>query len=320
MTENLTGKTYAVINIGTLKVKSLIARFDEDNKIVPLFQSNNLTCFGCGMFEHENQILEKNLAATIEEVQRLKEQVKKLNCQTITLFATHALRDAQNKDWVVKEIKEKTGLDIEIIGPKEEGELYFLAAASDLPERQNFIVADIGGGSCQVLIGERGKLAKDYSFKTGAQFLHEKFTVDPHNSQSITKKDDIGRMKEYLLAQYSALPKNIEAPIIYGSSNIIDLMKALQIPLESYPDSANHPYKTKLAYLSGFVDKIIDFPYGKREEMYKFQEGYMWGIDKAFLNIITLAEKFHSPYILPSNANVVQGFLYKLREKEQNTA
>ncbi len=310
-------KIYAAINIGTLKVKSLFAYFEGD-EMTPLFQSNNLTCFGCGMFEHGNQILDENLAATIKEILLLKEKVKEYNCQIVRLFATHALRDAANQKAVVDKIKERTGYEVEIIGPKEEGELYFRAAVSDLPAHQNFVIADIGGGSCQILIGDKDRLVSDYSFKTGALFLHESFTTDPHNAQSLTSEQDLQKMREYLIKEYSILPVNLGFPLIYGSSNIIDLMKTLKIPLEPYPDSHDHPYKVQAAYLSNFISEIIKFPYQTREEKYPFQTGYMWGVDKSFLNITTLAERFASPYILPSNANIVQGFLYKIKAEIDN--
>lgn len=309
-------KNYAIINIGSLKTKSLFGYFDEDNRIVPLYQSNNLTCFGCGMFESGGKISQRNVLTTINEVLRLKELVKKYNCRTTRLFATHALREAVNQKEVTKQIQEKTGFDIEIIAPKEEGELYFQAVTADFPSKQELIVVDMGGGSCQILIGDREKLRESYSFKTGAQYLHERFTKDPHNPESITTSEDIEKIKAYLVKEYSILPADLNFPLIYGSSNIIDLLKALKIPLEPRDSFVNHPYKTYAAHLNNFVAHIINFPFEVREKMYTFQKGYIWGVDKAFVNIITLNEKFNSPFILPTNASIMEGFFYKLRREE----
>lgn len=38
----------------------------------------------------------------------------------------------------------------------------------------------------------------------------------------------------------------------------------------------------------------------------------MWGIDKAFLNIVELANKVGAPYVIPSNANINQGLLMSI--------
>jgi len=308
-------RKYAVVNIGSLKTKCLLGFFDKNDKFFPLHKSNNLTCFGCGMHENGGRILEKNIKETIKEVLRLKRIIEKNNCQEVRLFATHALRNAVNKQEVKSQIEKATGFKIEIIEPEEEGELYFQAVIRDFTSNDNYIVTDIGGGSVQILIGNKEKLLKNYSFQTGAQFLHETFVRDPHNPETLTKKEDLERIEKYLAEQYTALNGEIGLPLIYGSSNIIDLFKAIKIPLKPYKNSLPHPYKANVKDINDFVERIINFPYGKREEMYPFQEGYMWGIDKAFLNVITLSKKFNSPYIIPSNTSIMEGFLYRLKEE-----
>lgn len=303
---------YAVINIGTLKTKCLLAYFDRGN-LVPLYQSNNLTCFGCEMFESGNIILEKNLNCTIEELNRLKEIVAGENCNNLRVFATHALRDAVNQKQILEIIKDKTKLEVEIINSKEEADLYYQSVINDLIPNQEYIIIDSGGGSCQISIGGSGGARISKSYKTGAQQLHERFSYDPHNPKGINTPDDIKRMKEFLIKEYADLPNDIGLPLVYGSSNIIKLFEFIKIPMEPYPTKA-HPYKTAFSSLSEFTDGIIKFPYEKREEKYPFQTGYMWGIDKAFTNIAVLGEKFASPYLIPSNSSIVEGFLRKMRD------
>ena len=301
--------------MGSLKTKLLLAYFDENNQIVSLCKTNELTCLSCGMYEAGGNILTENAQATIEEILRLKKIIQQHNCDKVRLFATHALRNAANKEWVIEQIKEKTGYDVEIIGAEEEGKLYFEATLGDFPEGQDFALVDMGGGSCQVLFGSKGDLKTSFSFKTGAQFLHETFIDNPHSPESFTTKENIEKMREHLLNEYAVLPDGLTAPLIYGSSNIIDLMKVLNIPLEPYEDAPNHPYRTHAGRLNDFLNHIIGFSHRVRDEMYpSFQTGYLWGVDKAFLNIITLSDKFNSPYILPTNASIMEGFLRKIKQ------
>lgn len=44
-------KNYAVIDIGTLKVKFLVARVNSGVGIEKLYSSSTLTCFGCDMVD-----------------------------------------------------------------------------------------------------------------------------------------------------------------------------------------------------------------------------------------------------------------------------
>jgi len=304
-------KKYAVINIGTLKTKCLLGYF-EGNDIVPIYQSNNLTCFGCEMFESGNVILEKNLICTVEELNRLKDIIIKEECNNLRVFATHALRDATNQKQVLEAIKNKTGLDVEIIGPEEEADLYYQSVINDLVPSQEYIIIDSGGGSCQISIGDSSGARVSKSYKTGAQQLHERFSVDPHNPNGGNTPSDIKRISQYLLETYADLPDSIGLPLVYGSSNIIKLFEFTKIPMEAYPSKV-HPYKANFSSLNDFVNDIIKLPYEKREERYPFQSGYMWGIDKAFTNIAVLGKKFASPYLIPSNSSIMEGFLRKMR-------
>jgi len=306
-------KNYAVIDIGTLKVKFLVAQVLGDGEIKESYFSNNLTCLGCNMDETGGFILEKNLRATVSELLRCKALLKNYNIEKFKVISTHALRNAKNREAIKKTMEEKTGFEIENISQEQEALLFFKAVMNGFPDdKKEYTVVDVGGGSVQILIGNKKELKQIYRMQSGGQFLHENFTKDPHIAKSFTTEEDIEKMRKYLLEQLMPLPSGLKTPIIYGSTCIIDLMKAMDIPLENYTESKNHPFKTYAKALDDFIKKILPFSYKEREMKFPFQYGYVWGIDKAFLNITTLSEKIASPFIIPSNANASQGILYSM--------
>lgn len=309
--------TYAVIDIGTLKVKTVIASVTPTIELTTLYSSNTLTCFGCEVDTNNGYVLEKNLIKTIDELKRIKKLFKEYKVTTFKVISTHALRRAKNKKEIIQRFNKELGFEIENISQQQEAELFFRAVMETFPAPKEYAIVDIGGGSVQILLGNAKNLKRTHLMQTGSAYLHENFT---HNSQlpsSFTKIEDIEIMKEYILQQMIALQANTqEIPIIYGSSNIIDLMKALNIPLDKHEHSSAHPYKTYADHLEVFMKKILPLTYEQREKQYKFQKGYMWGVDKAFLNIITIADYFKSPYIIPSNANIAQGVIFSLLENQ----
>jgi exopolyphosphatase/guanosine-5'-triphosphate,3'-diphosphate pyrophosphatase len=307
---------YAVIDIGTLKVKFLIASLSPSGEMIEKYSSSTLTCFGCEMDANHGFVLEKNLKKTIDELSRCKKILKKFNVKNFRVVSTHAMRCAKNKDEIIKRIKKQVGFEVENITQEQEAKLFFSAVLRDFPDKRDYAVLDMGGGSVQVLIGSQGNLKSTHMMQTGAQFLHDNFTKDPSNPESFTTLEDLEKMKNYILKQLLPLKKAEDLPLIYGSSNIIDLMKAIKLPLEEHGDSKTHPYKTYSSHLQEFMQRMLPYPYAKREEMYPFQWGYMWGIDKAFLNVNLLAKHLNSPYIIPSNANIAQGFIYEMRTKK----
>ena len=82
--------------------------------------------------------------------------------------ATSAMREATNAKKVQKRIRKETGVDIEIIDGEEEAQLIFstfllMAFDKTLP----FLVVDVGGGSTEVSVFEKGNKIAGKSFQVG---------------------------------------------------------------------------------------------------------------------------------------------------------
>ena len=308
--------TYAVIDIGTLKVKLLIAELLASGEVKEIYSSNTLTCFGCDMDRNNGCVFEENLQKTIEEIKRCKELLRKYNVSKSKVVSTHAMRRAKNKEEILKRIWEETGLQVENISQEDEALLFFNAVMNGFEKNTaSYAIADVGGGSVQILIGNKNGISATHTMQTGAQYLHDNFTKDSGNPESFTTQEDIEKMKDYILSQLLPVKENLSLPLVYGSSNIIDLMKAVNLPLEENKGSISHPYKTYSKYLARFIEQILPLKYGERENKYLFQKGYMWGIDKAFLNVIMISERMKSPHIIPTNANIAKGIIYSMASK-----
>lgn len=308
----------AVIDIGTLKVKFLISSVSSDGKIVTKYSSSTLTCFGCDMDANKGYVLEENLEKTLNELKRCAELLKTHKVKNFRVVSTHAMRRAKNKDEILRRIKKVVGFDVENISQEEEAQIFFTAVLKDFANKnKEYAIVDMGGGSVQILIGKAGKKPQRvHMMQTGAAFLHENFTKDSSNPKGVTTLEDIEKMKDHILKELLPFKPKKNIPIIYGSTNIIDLMKTVKLPLDPHEDSQTHPYKTYSKYLQKFITGVLPLSYQERENLYPFQWGYMWGIDKAFLNVVTIAEYLESPFIIPSNANIAQGFIHSLAGKK----
>ncbi len=72
------------------------------------------------------------------------------------MVATSATRDAENRAAFVEMVRATLGQNPEVISGDEEAELSFAGAVGDLdPATGPFLVVDIGGGSTELVIGER---------------------------------------------------------------------------------------------------------------------------------------------------------------------
>lgn len=304
----------AVIDIGTLKVKFLIGNISSSKKFETIYQSNTLTCLGVRMNENNNRPHPEYLQQTLDELKRCREVLKKENVEKLRVVSTHALREmGEVGEEVAGRVKKEVGFNVEIISQDEEAQLFFKAVMKDFKTDKDFTVVDVGGGSVQILIGNKNKLKSKYLLKTGAQYLFDRFSPR-HTGNDYPTREEIRSMQNYVMKELTPIPGGIKTPVIYGSSCIIDVFKQIGLNLEKYYLSKSHPYRVKVPELERFSESIISIPYDKREEIYKLdQKYYMWGIEKAFLNIINICKKEQSPFVIPSNSNINEGLVLSLQ-------
>jgi exopolyphosphatase / guanosine-5'-triphosphate,3'-diphosphate pyrophosphatase len=105
-----------------------------------------------------------------------KSKLESFQCRAISAFGTSALRNAKNGGEIVREIKQRTGIEAKIISGKEEAEYIYrgVRAAVKLGMDKSLIV-DIGGGSVEFIIANKEKIFWKQSLEIGAQRLLEKF-------------------------------------------------------------------------------------------------------------------------------------------------
>ena len=75
-------------------------------------------------------------------------------CEEMAGFATSAVRDARNSEAVLEHVRDKTGVDIEVLPGEDEARLTFLAVRRWFGwSSGRLAVFDIGGGSLEIAVG-----------------------------------------------------------------------------------------------------------------------------------------------------------------------
>lgn len=82
--------------------------------------------------------------------------------------ATSAMREASNSAETIARVEMETGVDIEVIGGREEGDLICSTFwTQDLLKDRSYLFIDVGGGSTELTWLEKGRRVKTASFKVG---------------------------------------------------------------------------------------------------------------------------------------------------------
>ena len=142
----------AAIDCGTNSIRLLIADIDGSN-FREIYRTMEIVRLGQGV--DQNKAFHPDaIARTLAAVDLFAQEISKRGVEQIRFCATSATRDASNRELFIDGVKERLGIEPEVISGDEEARLSFIGAtkefaASDAP----FLVVDIGGGSTEFVYG-----------------------------------------------------------------------------------------------------------------------------------------------------------------------
>ena len=102
-----------VIDIGSSSIKLLIG--EEDNKEIKLLESlKNLAPTGKQTF-YKGRVSQQGINQIVSILEKYKRVLADYETDNVTVIATTAIREADNRDILLDTVKRKTGLNIEIL-------------------------------------------------------------------------------------------------------------------------------------------------------------------------------------------------------------
>ena len=144
-TDNL--KRYGVFDIGSNSVRALVY---ENGKT--LFKGLITTRLGEGLTA-SGKLSDEAVKRTLNGIGTLYAEVLKLNPNNVYVFATEAVRSAENGNVFVSAVKDTYGLDVDVLSGDEEGEIGLSGALAG----NDGGIIDIGGASAEIAVSEGGK-------------------------------------------------------------------------------------------------------------------------------------------------------------------
>jgi len=167
------GDVLAALDIGTNSFHLVVARVrGESLEVVTRARETVRLGHGGGdMKELSPDAIDRGIA-TLRRMRLLATS----NGASMRAVATSAVREAENANVFLDRALREADVDIEVISGLEEARLIHLGVlqAIDVFDRRLLLV-DIGGGSTEVLVGQRGETLAARSFKLGAVRLTDRF-------------------------------------------------------------------------------------------------------------------------------------------------
>jgi len=185
----------AVVDVGTNSTRLLIADVGADGAIREIERRSTVTRLGENV-DATARLSEAAMERVFGVLAEYREAIDAAGAPPAVAVMTSAVRDAANGEAFAAELARRFGLDARELSGDEEARLTFLGATSARPRARPTLVVDIGGGSTELVIGQRDELRFHVSTQAGVVRQSERhLTADPpadHELQALT--DDVRRV------------------------------------------------------------------------------------------------------------------------------
>jgi exopolyphosphatase/guanosine-5'-triphosphate,3'-diphosphate pyrophosphatase len=178
------------------------------------------------------------IARTLTAVDKFAAEIAKRGVEKIRFCATSATRDATNRHLFVDGVRERLGIELEVISGDEEAALSFAGAIKDLdPSNGPFLVVDIGGGSTEFVFGT-STVEAARSVNIGCVRMTERhISSDPATPEQIElARTDI----QAAIAQAAAVVPITKAKTLVAVAGTATTVAAAALELPEYDRYAIH--------------------------------------------------------------------------------
>jgi exopolyphosphatase/guanosine-5'-triphosphate,3'-diphosphate pyrophosphatase len=168
--------TFAAVDIGSNSVRLKISRL-ASHRLMEIHEDREVTRLGESVFR-SGFLSPEAIASTVKVLRRFHRAAQKAGADSVRVVATSALRDARNSRAFLEWVRSATGWRVEIISGLEEARLIHLGLTSTLRVNTSpTLMIDLGGGSCELTISNKGHIRETVSLPLGAvrltnDFLH----------------------------------------------------------------------------------------------------------------------------------------------------
>lgn len=114
--------------------------------------------------DENGNIVPEMIALACEKVGQFVQEARQAGAETVHIFATSAIRDAQNQADFIEELERSVKLPVEVCPGELEARLSYIGATGKGPSG----LIDIGGGSTEIAVGKGMNVREAVSLQLGA--------------------------------------------------------------------------------------------------------------------------------------------------------
>ena len=244
----------AGIDIGTNTVRLLIAEVKIPGVFREVFALQRIPRLGEGVSK-SGVLTPQAMDRTIAVLKEFCRIIEGYNIKGIAVTATSAVREARNGIDFVKRVKEETGLIADVVSGKEEARLTYLGVHLGLKDlSEDHLVIDIGGGSTEFIIAEKGEFKDAISTNLGVVRLTER-----HIKKDPPEEAELLGLKKFLCGEIEGIKKNLPDLAGFrfiGTAGTITTLASIAQNLTKYDHDKVQNYILKRTSIQNIFDRL----------------------------------------------------------------
>lgn len=322
---------YASIDIGTNTLRLLIAEAHsyrpKTSSLKPVYLKRIITRLGGG-YREDIGIAPEAQKRTINALELFAEKIKEHNVKEVKAVATSVVRRAKNKKEFLRNVLERTGLNVRVISGDEEARLSLLGVLSVVGnDKKRCLVVDIGGGSTEFIATSHGKMIGAWSMEMGVVHLTEsRLKADPPTYGELEAMEMeitgvISNLKN-LMEKDGCLPSafghNPET-VFVGTAGTITTLAAIDQGLEKYDADKINNYVLSYKAIKKIYEHLASLPLRQREKILSLEKGREDIIIPGAAIALRTMEGFGFNSMTVSDAGLLEGILLDKNAKFQNS-
>ena len=292
----------AAVDCGTNSVRLLVADVLAGRK-TDLHREMRVVRLGQGV-DRTGELAPEAIGRTRLALVDYAATCRELGVERTRMVATSATRDARNRSDFTDMVMTVLGVEPDVATGDEEAALSFTGATGDLTEGGPFLVMDIGGGSTELVLGDRSVQAA-LSVDVGCVRLTERHLVDdpPTAAQVAAAQADVLAALERVAA---VVPVE-QARTAVGLAGSVTTVAALALGLPAYDSEVIHLSRISADDVRRVTGELLAMTRAERAALPVMHPGRVDVIGGGALVLRTVVDRFELAEVLVSERDILDG-------------
>jgi len=298
----------ASIDLGSHTARLLVARW-EGGRLESLLRKRAYIRLAQDFASPQSRTLKQaGIERALKSLQDFRSDIEKYEAKRTRAIATGVVRAAENRDLFLDLVREKTGIQVEVISGEEEARLSGLGIrhALDLGGRP-FTAFDLGGGTTEFLLVRDKDDTRALSLPLGAMIMTQRHLVsDPPKVREI---ESLKRDTRALLLK--ALSDDIRGYPLVGTGGTVTTLAAMvhRVDVQAISPERINGLLLHVQQLQELLDRMRHLSVDKRAALPGLDPGRADVILAGTLVVTEILNFFHSSEMMVSLTDLLEGAL-----------